>query len=65
MRDAPFHYNNGIEPIKFIQSHGLNFAEGNVIKYMVRYKSKGTAREDLLKARDYINLLLSEWGHED
>jgi len=65
MKRTPFHYGGGIEPIKFIQSHGMNFAEGCVVKYITRYKAKGTAVADLKKCRDYINHLLSEYGHED
>ena len=48
----PFHYNTGIEPVKFILSHGiLGFLEGNIIKYLVRFKLKGSPVEDLHKAR--------------
>jgi hypothetical protein len=62
MTETPFHYRGGIEPIKFIQSHGLNFAEGSVVKYIVRYKAKGSAVEDLKKARHYIDILLKSYG---
>lgn len=57
----PQHYNVGIEPVKFIQSHGLDFCSGNVIKYVVRHKLKGQAVEDLNKARCYIDLLLKQY----
>ena len=59
-RTTPKHYREGIEPIKFIQSHNMNFAAGNVIKYICRYQHKGTALEDLNKARHYIDLLIKE-----
>ena len=57
----PFHYDTGIEPVKFILSHGLGFLEGNIIKYLVRYRAKGSPVEDLHKARVYIDLLLKQY----
>jgi len=57
----PAHYNVGIEPVKFITSHGLGFLEGNIIKYITRYKMKGNPVEDLHKARTYIDLILKQY----
>ena len=57
----PMHYSTGIEPVKFITSHGLGFLEGNVVKYIVRYKQKGNPVEDLHKARVYIDLILKQY----
>tara|TARA_X000001382_G_C3111513_1_gene160073 strand:- start:551 stop:772 length:222 start_codon:yes stop_codon:yes gene_type:complete len=53
----PIYYTKGIEVTKFAQSHGLSFAEGNVVKYVVRHKHKN-GLEDLKKARKYIDLLI-------
>ena len=58
----PQHYAQGMEPVKYIRSHGMGFLEGNIIKYVTRYKMKGTPKEDLLKARAYIDLLLEDFG---
>lgn len=53
------HYLQGqIEPIDFINSHGFNFNLGNAIKYITRCNHKGTKKEDLQKAIDYINFEL-------
>jgi hypothetical protein len=60
--DPPIHYAGGIEPVKYITSHGMGFLEGNVIKYITRYKMKGTPKEDLLKAKAYLDLILEDWG---
>jgi hypothetical protein len=61
-KTTPEHYSGGgIEPIKFIQSHNLDFCSGNIIKYVVRHKFKGQPVEDLNKARHYIDLLLTEY----
>jgi len=57
----PRHYDVGIEPVKYITSHGLGFLEGNIIKYVTRYKMKGSPVEDLHKARVYIDLLLKQY----
>ena len=53
--NSPNHYNVGdIEVIDFIDSWGLNFNLGNVIKYVVRSDYKGNKIEDLHKAIYYI-----------
>ena len=36
------------------------YLQGNVIKYISRYRYKGTALEDLQKAQWYINRLIKE-----
>jgi hypothetical protein len=46
-----------IQPVEFIHANGIGFFEGNVIKYITRWKAKG-GKGDLLKARHYIDLLL-------
>ena len=51
----PSHYNQGIEAIDIIESWGLNFSLGNAIKYILRSPYKGKQREDLEKARWYID----------
>jgi len=53
----PIYYTKGIEITRFAHSHGLSFAEGNIIKYVVRHKHKN-GLEDLLKAKKYIELLI-------
>lgn len=51
-----------IQPIEFIEGNDLGFAVGNVIKYVCRYKHKN-GKEDLLKAKHYIDLLIElEYG---
>lgn len=55
----PAHYVGEAEPFDFIQARGLNFAEGNVIKYICRWRKKGGA-QDLHKAKFYVEALLNE-----
>lgn len=53
-----------IQPIEFITANGLNFCEGNVIKYVARHRYKN-GKQDLLKARHYIDLLISSEYQND
>ena len=50
----PKHYNRGIEAIEYIESWGMNFNLGNVIKYVTRADYKGDVVEDLRKAEWYL-----------
>ena len=56
---TPSHYDFAIQPVEYIMKNGLGFCEGNVVKYISRWKQKN-GREDLLKARHYIDILLSD-----
>jgi hypothetical protein len=53
----PNHYTKGIECIDFIDSWDMSFIEGNIIKYVTRYKFKN-GLEDLKKARFYLDRLI-------
>ena len=51
----PPHYKaNGIEAIDVIEAFGLGFNLGNAVKYILRAGRKGDAKDDLAKARWYI-----------
>jgi len=55
---SPQHYSKyKIEPIDFIQANELDFAQGNIIKYVLRYKDKN-GLEDLQKAKQNIDFLI-------
>ena len=61
----PVHYiSDGIECIDYIkQQLGEGFEsylEGNIIKYIHRYKRKGEPASDLRKARTYLEWLIKE-----
>jgi hypothetical protein len=52
------HYKDfAIQPAEFIHKNGLSFLVGNIIKYVCRYGAKN-GRQDLEKAKHYIDLLL-------
>jgi hypothetical protein len=56
------HYKSmAIQPVEFIIANDLGFCEGNAIKYICRYKSKGGI-EDLKKAKHYIDMLIEQEG---
>lgn len=46
-----------IQPIEFIHKNNLSFIQGNVVKYICRYKDKNGV-QDLEKAKHYIELLI-------
>ena len=54
------HYDMPIQPIEFILANDLGYCEGNVIKYICRYKRKGGV-EDLEKAKHYIDFLIDSF----
>jgi hypothetical protein len=53
----PQHYNNGIEVWDYVYSHQLDFFEGNIVKYVTRWKHKN-GLEDLRKAKEYLDKLI-------
>jgi exo-beta-1,3-glucanase (GH17 family) len=46
-----------IQPWDYIAANNLGYFEGNVVKYVSRWKDKGGV-EDLRKARHYIDKLI-------
>lgn len=46
-----------IEPVDFIHANNIGFIEGNVIKYVSRWRRKDGV-DDLRKARTYIDMLI-------
>ena len=52
------HYSMRIEPIQFILENGIDYCEGNVIKYVSRWRNKG-GLQDLEKAKHYIDFLIA------
>lgn len=46
-----------IQPVEYIHANKIGYFEGNVIKYVTRWKDKG-GLADLEKARHYIDLLI-------
>jgi len=57
---TPVHYEKRIQPIEYIEANGLDFCEGNVVKYVTRYKDKGGVN-DLKKAEYYIKRLIESY----
>jgi len=52
------HYKDmAIQPIDYIMRNRLDYCEGNIVKYVSRYRYKNGI-EDLRKARHYIDMLI-------
>jgi hypothetical protein len=52
------HYKDmAIQPVEYIHKNGLGFCEGNVVKYITRWKTKNGI-EDLKKVIHYAELLI-------
>tara|TARA_R100000805_G_C3562353_1_gene70793 strand:- start:420 stop:626 length:207 start_codon:yes stop_codon:yes gene_type:complete len=57
--EHPNHYNQGIEMWEYAMSHNLDFMEGNIVKYVTRWRHKNGI-EDLLKAKQYLDKLVEK-----
>lgn len=58
--NKPTHYNShesGIEPITV--TRWMDFSSGNCLKYLMRYRHKGTPKKDLMKCEFYLNDFLA------
>ena len=53
----PNHYNRGIEMWDYAHSQNLDFFEGNIVKYVTRWRDKN-GLEDLKKAKQYLDKLI-------
>lgn len=54
-----YHQGNGIQPWDIIEAWELDFWEGNVVKYILRWKHKDGV-QDLEKARHYLDYIISK-----
>lgn len=52
------HYKDcGIQPIEYIHANGLNYFEGNAVKYITRHRKKN-GKADIEKAIHYLELMI-------
>lgn len=57
---TPDHYRGaGMQPFDVIDAFNLDFYEGNVLKYLLRWRRKNGV-EDLCKARTYLQVLIDQ-----
>ena len=59
----PDYYTKGIDTVDYIISHSMNYLEGNLVKYVTRYKFKN-GLEDQLKARWYLDRLIKDYNEK-
>jgi hypothetical protein len=59
------HYKDmAIQPVEFIHANNIGYLEGNVLKYIVRHKTKN-GEQDVRKALHYCQLILKlQYGVE-
>ena len=54
------HYKKkAIQPIEYIMANNLDFCEGNVVKYITRWRDKGGV-EALRKIKQYVDFLIEQ-----
>ena len=55
-----------VQPIEFFRANigVLDFLQMCVIKYVCRYRMKN-GKEDLLKARNYIDMMIEDWDKDN
>ena len=52
------HYKKmAIQPIEYIMANKLGYCEGNIVKYISRWRDKGGV-EDLRKIKQYVDFLI-------
>ena len=59
--DAPAHYTRGgVQVIDIIETLGIGFHTGNILKYVLRSKFKGAESKDLQKANWYLRRIIEK-----
>jgi hypothetical protein len=54
------HYKkHAIQPIEYIMGNSLGFCEGNIVKYITRWRDKGGIK-DLEKIKQYVDFLIEQ-----
>ena len=65
-KDEPVHLNQhykkgAMQPWDIIDEWQLDFYEGNVLKYLLRAKHKGSQLDDYIKAKHYLQRLIETY----
>jgi hypothetical protein len=65
LQEGGGHYKEmAVQPVEFIQMNNIPYIEGNVIKYVCRWRKKNGI-EDLKKAKHYLELLIAFESKKD
>ena len=60
------HYQAGeVQPIDLIISQKLDFCTGSAIKYLCRFKFKGTPLADLDKVQQYVKWIIEDYKQQN
>ena len=66
MVNKPPHYTQGKIPVlDFILDQKMGYLDGQVCKYLCRYRYKGKPLEDLKKAEFYLKRLIQQLDESD
>lgn len=60
----PHYHKLAIEPITYIMANKMTFPEGCIVKYISRYKDKGTPLDDLRKIKVYVDYIIDDLTKE-
>ena len=53
------HYKKcNIQPVEYIYANGLDYFQGNIVKYITRFRDKG-GKADLEKIKHYCDIIIS------
>lgn len=64
--ERPKHYNSGkIECWDYIVDQDMGYLDGCVVKYVTRFRRKGTPVKDLRKAQAYLDRLIIQVEKEE
>ena len=65
LQEGGGHYKEmAVQPVEFIQMNNIPYIEGNVIKYVCRWRKKNGI-EDLKTAKHYLELLIAFESKKD
>ena len=59
IKNPPHYASSEIEPIDYIIANKLSYCEGNVVKYITRWRHKNGI-QDLKKAKQYIDFIIDK-----
>ena len=59
------HYSKyNIQVVDIIDDHNLDFYEGNILKYLLRYKDKNGV-QDLYKLEHYLQMIIKKFESDE
>jgi hypothetical protein len=60
IKSPPHYTKSSIQPIDVIRAWDLDYCLGSTLKYLCRYKHKGTPVDDIKKAKRFLEMWLED-----